>query len=727
MDGRPQPRGGPVMANRLDFDLDITLLEDLHTGTGTGDVLIDALQARDSDGYPVIDRHHFRGVLKDNAERLAALGHQWCTDDVQRLFGSGGGAARRLDVSSLRVKDRNPPPERYFITWNSTARRPGSRCPEDHSLRRVEYIKAGTALTGTLRIAPSDDGDQEKIEALLRFTSRLGGGRTRGDGQIQISWTKATAGQEAGQERPWSKDHRLRLVLKAAEPLNIPTTGHAGNLIAGESHIPGRVLFAALCARAADNKELKALFTPKLRVGCAYPLPPSLQTQAEEVQVMPMPAHLHRVKPSAASQERDLCWPHWAENPADDAPPLREGVDVDVFDYQGNAKLSRPKGHLYLVRDDQGVWRQYRQPMEVRMRNRRGKFDGALKREDTELFTEQRIPAGTCLVADIQCEDETLKAWLAKHLQPGRTVRVGRGKAPVRVEAVHAAPDRPEESQEGVLTIVATSDWIIRGDNLAPLTALDKTGLLKHALGLDETQYPDLVLDARQETETQGSFNYATGLPRLPFAVIRRGSVFRLAGKQAQIDDLRGQLKTHPPLGERTSEGYGGFILDPPIGFQPREDETAPPPTGETPDAATREPGMAQSPPVEPPTGESPPPQEPEGGESPPAESQDAGCPQAGEMAGAYFRQLRQNAKSEPPDRETWAGLKAALLGAAVEKTFVLAAADYGDKCTYLLRDQKANNLGRYLADKFRGERNSNCLPAFLDELERLIYAGEDA
>jgi hypothetical protein len=440
-----------------------------------------------------------------------------------------------------------------------------------------------------------------------------------------------------------------------------------------------------------------------------------------------MPAHLHRVKPSAATQKSDLRWPHWAENLADEAPPLREGVDVDVFDYKGNAKLSRPKGHLYLVRDGQGVWRQYRQPMEVRMRNRRGKFNEALKREDTELFTEQRIPAGTCLVADIQCEDDTLKTWLAKHLQPGRTVRVGRGKAPVRVEAVHAAPDWPKQPQDGVLTIVATSDWIIRGDNLAPLTALDKTGLLKHALGLDETQYPDLILDARQETETQGSFNYATGLPRLPFAVIRRGSVFRLRVDAQDIKNLRRQLKTHPPLGERTSEGYGGFILDPPIGFQPREDETAPPPTGETPDAATREPGMAQSPPVEPPTGESPPPQEPEGGESPPAESQDAGCPQAGEMAGAYFRQLRQNAKSEPPDRETWAGLKAALLNAAEHGAFVGAMGAFRDRCAYLYADQGRNNLAQYLRDTFKDERNSNCLPAFLDELERLIYAGENA
>ena len=80
---------------RLDFKIE--LLEDLHTGTGSGDAFLDGVQDRDENGYPVIDKDHFRGVLKDSAECLQKL-RQIENASVTRLFGDSGGQRRQTGV-----------------------------------------------------------------------------------------------------------------------------------------------------------------------------------------------------------------------------------------------------------------------------------------------------------------------------------------------------------------------------------------------------------------------------------------------------------------------------------------------------------------------------------------------------------------------------------------------------------------------------------------------------
>src|SRR4051812_35099863 len=133
------------MAKR--YRLEVELLEDLHSGTGTGAGAIDAVQIRDRAGRPVIRSSHVKGLWRAAGVELAELGtasHQ----EVVRLFGGKGmrqpGA---LVVRSLRTTAAGPP---RMVTWTTTARREFDRAPRDDSLRSIEYVGAGTCFVSEL-------------------------------------------------------------------------------------------------------------------------------------------------------------------------------------------------------------------------------------------------------------------------------------------------------------------------------------------------------------------------------------------------------------------------------------------------------------------------------------------------------------------------------------------------------------------------------------------------
>ena len=166
----------------------VTVLEDLHSGTGTGATAeIDALQARDAHGAPVIWSSHFRGVLRQIAEDLVQDGTGAIEpDSIQALFGApGSGARARAVFTSLRhvpgtgIADGTP-----FITWHTTARASATnRCPAEDTLRAVEFVRAGAEFVGLVDLPASLVRD---LRVILGRCISLGSGRTRGQGTIKV-------------------------------------------------------------------------------------------------------------------------------------------------------------------------------------------------------------------------------------------------------------------------------------------------------------------------------------------------------------------------------------------------------------------------------------------------------------------------------------------------------------------------------------------------------------
>jgi len=717
------------------YQLTVTLLEDLHTGTGTGNTIVDAVQTRDENGYPIIDRHHFRGVMKDNAKRLCRLG-VITPEQLNRLFGEEGGTQRKLDCSSLRITPKKKDkPDNYLIYWDATARKKNSRCPEDNSLRRIEYIKAGKKLSGTISLSDVSDDDIANFKTILKFTTRLGAERTRGSGQIQIDYPEATSRKRAASPLPMGT-HYFRILLKAEEPLCIPTSGHAGNIIRTESHIPGRVIFAALCAKAhqtGDDTTLKQLFTEELQISNAYPIPTGYEKQnLQAIQVFPMPNHIHTIKQGNKETDSPSLWPHWAkpDNPEDSASPLLKGKDIDLYSKNTENKTNRPKGAVYLFKDQDNKYYHYQQSLTIRMRNQRGDPFGknekgeTIKRKDTELFSEQRIPAGTYFLMDVSSSKIALLNTVASYLSVSNQLFIGRSKAPVSIQTQQIANNITThgKAKNEQLTLIATSDWIIRGDNLGYLTTLNKQTLGEvFEINLDNIK----LISAYQETETQGSFNYATRLPKRPFEVIRRGSSFQLTGNTTDIKNIYKTLTARTtPIGERTTEGYGNYIVNLNTTFGENTSNTAN--LEKQREASHLKEATADKPINE--NKQEPPKTEPIEKAKAIPQLDEITTEKVKQSCQSYWEIFKTNIQSPPPSLEDWHHLKKALLREK-NNAFIPIVQKKTTCSNYFYSDQKANNLPQNLTklvNKYTSNKEA-ALHLFLNELENYIYAGEQS
>ena len=567
------------------YTLTLTLLEDLHSGTGTGTLIVDRLQARDEHDQPVINRTHFKGVLRDNARRLARLG---VLDEafINTLFGTAGDQRGQLECRSLRLQ--NPVDT---LTWDATARRLHSRVPEDDSLRRTEYVPAGTTFTGEMLLYNADEKQRALLDQVLRFTDRLGSERTRGSGLITLqSQSKAIARQPAFTPlQPSQTGSRcLRLLLCNDEPLCLPRTGFPGNIIDSETYIPGRVLFGALCRWALQtqptNAQAQLLFARQFNIGNAYPLPRGLANNPAErladVWVYPTPLNLYSAK-AARSQttttESHHHWPHWCDSKPlahslrvrRDHGAIQDAISATHTDDFSIGRGKRPKPNSYLCAFLPRQWWLYELELALQMRNQRGAPTGKVKRAETALFSVEQIPAGTHFIADIHyADDAPVPDFLRLYddlLQQRAKLKIGRGGAPLTVTACQffpAIPGPPPPKNSGdsaTLQITLTSDLIARDCFLRFHQQLS-IAALQDLLGDAACDWAAIhLIGVKSDYEIVRAFNASSGLPRAPAGAIRRGSVLRLGGA---VQPLRQQLMEHTALGERVWEGHGRFLLD---------------------------------------------------------------------------------------------------------------------------------------------------------------------
>jgi hypothetical protein len=527
--------------------LTVEVLEDLHTGSGTGGGDIDALVQRDRHGQPVIRASHLKGLLREAGEELISLGTLEMAD-LNELLGTKGTGRGALRLTSLTLPEGE---EGKTLIWGSTQRAENGRAPQPDTLRFIEHVAAGTRFAAHLRLA--DARLQSLLDRLLNRIDRIGGARNRGGGLVRLDWQVQPPTAPTPAPHPKGDGLVLRLVLRNLEPLCLPATGHPGNLIKSHSFIRGQTLRGALMAWAIHNGRADQVeLFERVSVGDALPLPEGCQG-AE--QVIPIPLSIMTEKPRGG----DAAIPWWAAGAA----------SSPVFDALGEMpesgeKRKRPGAHEYLCRtQDIPHWQRYRPTMRVRLRNATPKRDSL---EDARLFSLEEIAEETSFQAELRCADaQTLDAFLAAFaplLSGADWLGIGRGGQPVCIRSASLTSSPPLPSTLGDdWTLTLTSDTIVRGERLGFLDNLSPTHLCQLA-GVDGRDDWRIVTDA-VEPETLHGFNAVTGLTRAPALALRRGSCWRITGTGSV--ELARALTQKSAIGERTGEGCGRFL----IGLQP--------------------------------------------------------------------------------------------------------------------------------------------------------------
>ena len=612
----------------------VTVLEDLHTGTGEGRLgIIDDLHRRDEHGWPVIDLETWNGLVREAGddwfERRELLKAGETTGDRERLnklLGWAGDGQGMVSWSSLRLtaasKERTEAnPNQSFLNRASSAREVHRRHPSDETLRTIEFSRAGLLYEGEARFFVKDQAEAQKYESLLEScmsrVSSVGGSKSRGWGRIQLSFEPSRDSDKTCSSILKSKltektveadcQVRLRLKLRNVESLSLASTAQVGNFVGTQSFIGGGRLRGGILSwlRLRDESVAESLADPKnMQCTNAYAVPMSLQNW-QATRIVPIPLSIRAPKSGVPSDDdakqkatTPSGTPWWAKSESTSANfGAREERDTfSIASDSGRIEDERIKTEDYLAEDENGIWVRCRPRIRVHMRNRvptsrvgrKASSANENSRRDDALFSIEMLDADQAFVCDLIFRDvSTAKTFcetvgeLFSESSPRSWIPIGRGRRPVEIDDFEWSPvvkpviggkvGATAAEQTGALTVVLTSDLIIRNDWLEFITqpdVADWTPLL--AAALSQTSFPNegiRLSKALCESEMIYGFNTASGLPRVPAIAVKRGSVFRF--KSDKPDVLKSWTEAFQwiadyqiGLGERTAEGFGRVAVN---------------------------------------------------------------------------------------------------------------------------------------------------------------------
>ncbi len=572
----------PEITSDRYFKWTVELLEDLHTGTGTGAGEIDALIYRNRKGLPTIPFSHLKGVLKESAAEIAQADPSWQASFV-KLFGHGGAQQKGLNGYALTPEPEQSP---QTLLWQSSAREQNSRRPAEKSLRTLEYLAAGTQLSGQLMIEQATPADIDLLKLTIERTDRLGAHRTRGDGLIRTELTEVSMPSPFNEplDLPKTAPLILRVVWEALDPVRVSQTGQPSNFIATESYLPATTLRGALMRWALQrdlDRAQQLLNSTQWSLGSGLPLPFGCQWQEHlrTLQVIPIPLSLQASKPKAENTQI----PHWVANQSD-----RQRVDRFSEEGQSTTEKLKRAGdseYLYRANPEKGAWQLF-SPL------RRDRLHAGREGENQTLYVAEELTEATCFVSDIRFESATeaeqFLQTFAPLLQQRQWLIVGRGGAPLVAQGVAwmtppATPALNGESFIITLTsdLIARDNWLNFYDQLTPellcqLTAptpseeSESDTSTVHscqfaAFNRSEKSENDLLYTSFSDSTVHYRFNGATGLPAVAKMAIRRGSTLKMVARnsaqQAILQQLWQRLTLLSALGEESSWGLGRFLL----------------------------------------------------------------------------------------------------------------------------------------------------------------------
>lgn len=587
---------------RIDLDWTWKVESPLHCGSGLSEPgVADRRVQLDSQGHPFVPGDAIKGALRMGAEQVVAwlLGTPFRYPDnaeptaepLARIFGGGAEAHfQPASVSGTKGTDWR------LRQVSSTAIDARTGVALGNTLRVIEVIQGkGLALQSKVSVwvdgSPEGAVDQTvtMLLASLAAVENLGAKAGIGWGVVTLD-PRATCLQidgvnepdptrfvdeehlvalKAALHRPWQPSARptaaaatipaplvwkkVRVFLK--EPTCLPEGFDVSNRITTARHVPASALrgaFRGAWIRSAINPGLAAAaLSPDVRWSPAVP------EAGDGVATVPVPLSF-----ACAKGEKGLGTDsvHGVHDALSGTRPPERDEDGDVIQW-------RPMGRGWM---DPGATRTVTVPTRVSMHVARHYVTGS-KREGA-LFTRESIDPGTEGAAFVAWVQQVDGVPLPKEVFLGKRRSAGNGRAEVQVQGQDPFAQDPKSNADSCDVFVQLlSPTLVRGPEGGHFLRSLRPSDWARLAGVDESLIKSLGCAegsaARTAAVGTGGWMEPWGHSRASVDAVCAGSVWRLRCVDAAVaSELRAKLANlaRRGLGERTHEGFGWFVVDPP-------------------------------------------------------------------------------------------------------------------------------------------------------------------
>jgi CRISPR-associated protein Csx10 len=596
------------------FTIRLKMLSDWHIGTGTGiPGSIDALVARDGEGFPCVPAKTIVGIWRDALETLTlgldgGAANEW-SKWVEVIFGVQPNQIDKTELAqrvshnertyshaifSLQpariaepllqaIKSRNDPRLLQALTFIKPEVKidEATGTSETSMLRFAEMGRIGSVLEANCELhleffADVTLGQTEIISALLvasaKLVERIGGKRRRGAGKCELSITV--------------KDEALASAvecLKSGDPSKRPTIRQeTGNHDFAPASLDGdwttldytlrlKTPISIVTATLGNVSETLdfipgTYLLPHITTGTTlfkHVANGDLQVSPATIQVggkrgLPVPKVLSAHKVGGGFDEEATVLNRFKDPTSESTPqlkPYREGYVSDLDAEKQLPLYARTKETLLMHNT---VEDEFQRPTES--------VGG--------VYSRQAIAEGTTLSGEIRFRS-SLAERLAHLVNSTSSIRLGTSKkddyglADIAIGKEEGGSNEQEVLGDSSLIVYLESDVLLRNLNLRQTNLVaDFIEKLERELSVDLSEIDSLIQARRIESWHEG-----WGLPRPTLFAMQAGSCMKLEIRNFDGFDLAKKNETSARLrrlansgiGERRGEGYGRIRFNPKI------------------------------------------------------------------------------------------------------------------------------------------------------------------
>lgn len=532
----------------MKYRITVKLLSDLSTQNGASfGSTIDNDVCTDADGIPYLPAKRLKGLLKQAYLDYIDISGE--TDETERYFGESDSSVSPIHVSDARISmdsliDFEKPVKNdlfhnrdiylYERTQTRINEETGS-CVKG-SLRTTSVVKKGNEFLFDL----DTDMDESLLGNVLSMFRHMGCGRTRGYGNVRLSYVKAE--EKKSQNKIVFGKKKYSILLRAKTDILISSKK------ANESmdYIPGSALLGFFAYRYIKEHQLgkdadkdprfrDIFLEKKVSFSNAY------VSDEEGREFLPLPAFLQKRKNKSSSEEKDYVngLKHFFVKEIDDRNEKKQkmkavnGYGLLSFDsvYKKDISFSVNYHH-------QRDWEKT--------------GDGIIS--DGDFYQYEAHSRGQYFLFHIESENPALLESLLRDLT---TVRVGKSKTAqygeLEVVSIQPMEEKFSKIRSKQFVLVFDSPFMALNKEGDPITdGKDFREYLNEKCGLNLEEE-----NCRENLSTilVGGYQMKWNLPKIASYAIDKGSYFAFECKEAI------ELPSRLSLGFRRNEGFGSIRL----------------------------------------------------------------------------------------------------------------------------------------------------------------------